>query len=280
MTPSATLPPFYLKRDRETHDRLELQSALYRDITLNAFRRAGLSPGMRVLDLGCGAGDSTFLAAEAVGPEGHVTGIDVQEEAVARARQRAEDGGPGNVAFLHAPLDAPPEGPFDALVGRFVLMHQDDAPAVLRAAAVSVRPGGLVIMAEANPESLLAGDHSLPHSRLYARYIRWLVAIAKAAGSDVRAGLRLRETFRAAGLPDPELHLEAPVGTHDDGRFCAYVCESARSLLPQALEWGYDDFTREEVERLSDDLREEGGRDGAVYVGWPLVTAWCRVPPE
>jgi SAM-dependent methyltransferase len=56
--------------------RLEAQGAAMAPATRMIFTEAGIRPGMRVLDLGCGAGDVAFLAAELVGPGGSVLGID------------------------------------------------------------------------------------------------------------------------------------------------------------------------------------------------------------
>ena len=53
------------------------------------FAEAGIRPGMRVLDLGCGAGDVTFVAADLVGPDGSVVGVDRSPQALARAQLRA-----------------------------------------------------------------------------------------------------------------------------------------------------------------------------------------------
>ncbi|MGW4165275.1 methyltransferase domain-containing protein, partial [Streptomyces sp. NPDC004788] len=63
-------------------DRLVLQARLYDPITEQALRTAGLRSGMRVLDVGCGAGDVTFLAARIVGPTGSVTGVDAAPRAL------------------------------------------------------------------------------------------------------------------------------------------------------------------------------------------------------
>jgi ubiquinone/menaquinone biosynthesis C-methylase UbiE len=70
-------------------DRLDLQGILYRDVTRRAFHRAGLGPGMRVLDLGSGSGDVTLLASEVVGPSGRVVGVDREVGTVKAARARA-----------------------------------------------------------------------------------------------------------------------------------------------------------------------------------------------
>jgi ubiquinone/menaquinone biosynthesis C-methylase UbiE len=74
---------------------------------------AGIRPGMRVLDLGCGAGDVAFLAADLVGTDGSVVGVDHSAEALARARLRAEQHGLKQVQFVQGDISEPaPGGPF------------------------------------------------------------------------------------------------------------------------------------------------------------------------
>jgi ubiquinone/menaquinone biosynthesis C-methylase UbiE len=92
---------------------------------LLVFRAAGLGTGMRVLDLGLGAGDVAMLAARLVGREGEVVGVERDPEAVASATARVAQAGLSNVRFTQGDaqkLDGVAAG-FDAAVGRLVLMY-------------------------------------------------------------------------------------------------------------------------------------------------------------
>ena len=73
--------------------RLANQGAMLRPITERLLRNAGIDAGMRVLDLGCGVGDVSMLAAELVGPAGSVVGIDRSQEVLNMAKERAQDAG-------------------------------------------------------------------------------------------------------------------------------------------------------------------------------------------
>lgn len=269
--------PYVLGHTARELDRLDLQGAFYGDVTRRALRRAGVGPGMHVLDIGSGSGDLTLLAAELVGAGGSVTGLERDRRTADAARERARSRGASNVTFQVGVADAAAElGPFDALVGRFVLMHQEDPVRTLAGAARAVRPGGVVAMIESHMAGLLTAGHSLPHSVLYDRIIRWKCRVVEAAGADIEAGLRLRTTFLEAGLPGPVLHMESRVDGGADPLVYRYLAESARSMLPMAERLGVPGLTRDDVEILERQLRDEVLDRGGVLVSWPLVAAWVR----
>jgi SAM-dependent methyltransferase len=124
--------------------RLRFQATILRPITERLLREAGVKEGMRVLDLGCGPGDVSFLAAEMVGPSGSVLGIDQAPEAVAAAKDGARHNGIKNVDFEVTTVEAFTSSvQFDAAVGRYVLLHQSDPTAfmILGARGVSLTVG-------------------------------------------------------------------------------------------------------------------------------------------
>ena len=82
--------------------RLLLQGRLYNDYTEHALRLAGLRPGMRVLDVGCGPGDVSLIAARLVGPTGAVLGVDAAPEMIELARTRAAQRGLSAVHFTQS----------------------------------------------------------------------------------------------------------------------------------------------------------------------------------
>src|SRR5258708_14563688 len=106
--------------DRE-RERLMRQGAVLRGFLASAFRAAGIEPGMRVLDLGCGVGDVAMLAADLVGPTGSVVGIHLDAASVAWANKRVTEAGYANIRFQTTEFwDFADSAPFDALVGRFI----------------------------------------------------------------------------------------------------------------------------------------------------------------
>jgi ubiquinone/menaquinone biosynthesis C-methylase UbiE len=138
-----------LGSDEDELARLDLQGRALAPVTRAIFAAAGIRSGMRVLDLGCGAGDAAFVAAGLVGPDGSVVGVDQSPQAVARARLRAEHRGLAQVRFVEGDIHDPaPGGPFDAIVERLALMYVPHPAAVLRRQATVLRPGGLVVPIE------------------------------------------------------------------------------------------------------------------------------------
>src|SRR5262249_49883839 len=148
---SAPDPVYVMGRSEDEARRLEEQASLIEPATRALFAAAGLAPGMRVLDVGCGPGDVALLAAELVGPSGSVVGVDVTPAVGATARARAHARGLTRVSFRAGDLRAVElDDVFDAVVGRFVLMYQADPAASLRAVLRAVRDGGLAVFHEAD----------------------------------------------------------------------------------------------------------------------------------
>ena len=93
MSESKSDATYTMGRTQGEEERLIQQSQLYDAVTRRFFREAGISSGMKVLDIGSGPGDVALTAAELVGPEGAVVGVDVNPEILETARARAQAAG-------------------------------------------------------------------------------------------------------------------------------------------------------------------------------------------
>lgn len=116
--------------------------------------RAGIEPGMKVLDVGCGAGRIAIPAARQVGSGGSVTALDIQQQMLDRARKRAAREGLENVCYVRSgPAEAGlPEGEFDRALMVAVIHEIRDKKAALRAVYDSLRPGGIMSVTEIRPD--------------------------------------------------------------------------------------------------------------------------------
>jgi ubiquinone/menaquinone biosynthesis C-methylase UbiE len=172
-------------------ERLAVQAREFASHTAALFRRVGISAGHRVLDLGCGPGDVSFIAAEIVGPRGHVVGVDRSAVAVDAARDRARRVGQLNVTFKVSDVsDLTIAGEFDVIVGRLVLPQLLDPVRALQSLRRYLRPHGFIVLEEddfgLSPVSVLhqagyctqgicvvpTGDISSSHGRLLGVWAR------------------------------------------------------------------------------------------------------------
>jgi ubiquinone/menaquinone biosynthesis C-methylase UbiE len=235
-------------------------------------RRAGLRPGMRVLDVRCRAGDLSVLAARLVGAGGSVVGIDPSADAVATARRHAAAAGLTQLTFAVAdPATFGPDQPFDAVIGRFVLMYQRAPAATLRALARHVRPHGIVAFQELDMhrERTAAGS-------LFEQCRTWMIAAFDRAGADPGLGSALPATFREAGLPPPPMIVASYVDGWSRSPAYRWAAETVRSLLPVIAGMGMATPAEVDADTLEARLRAEALSADNCLVLPTLVGAWTR----
>ena len=268
----------------DEHARLLRQADWYAPYTRRLLTAAGIKPGMRVLDVGCGPGDVSFLAAELVGPQGSVVGVERDEAAVANARQRVADRGVGNVKFLLGDFrEIHPGGEaFDALVGRLVLMYQVDPAAAVASAARHVRAGGIVAFAEmCLSHGGVDPGHTLicwPRTRAWRQLSNWIHDMHERLGTQTDMGYRLPETFAAAGLaPCTELDGELVLAVGDEA--VKRIVDLARSFLPMIVETGSAGEAEVSIDTLAERLRADTGPAGPA-VSWPPVVGGFTTTPS
>ena len=178
-------------------ERLAQQAQLFVPFTRQLFEQAGIVPGMRILDVGCGAGDVAFLAAELVGPNGEVVGADRSAAAVEWAVARAQKQGISNVKFLEGdPAILEFEQQFDAVVGRLVLMYYPDPVDAIRKLVRHVRRGGLIIFQEFDIENA----RSFPTAPTFDRAVDWMKQTLTATNTRIQLGLELYSVFFGSGV--------------------------------------------------------------------------------
>jgi len=255
-------------------ERLVAQGRFVGDLTAHVFQLAGISRGLRVLDIGCGAGDVSFLTARLVGPEGLVIGVDRSPQAVAVAEQRAAQARVSNVRFLVSDLSQLTlDGPVDAIVGRLVLMYFTNPAEILRRLLSFVKPGGLVVFQEIDGASIAAE----PMCEEFWTAGQRISEVFRRAGVDTRTGVKLPAIFREAGLPAPSTLQMARVEHGPDAEGYAWLEQLTRTLLPLMEQFGVATAGDVNVDSLAARIREEVVAKNATIVLPPFIGAWSRV---
>jgi 2-polyprenyl-3-methyl-5-hydroxy-6-metoxy-1,4-benzoquinol methylase len=264
------------RSEAETH-RLISQAQIYAPLTRQFFLAAGITSGMKVLDVGSGAGDVALLLADIVGPRGSVIGIEMNPAILETASERVRVAGWTNVTFLQGDIGSITlDDDFDAVVGRWVLMHSPDPVAVLHHLLSYLRPGGIIAFQESD---FTYPPMVFPPAPLHQQVIKWTTQSPSHGAPGLQMGLHLYQTYLDAGLPAPQLRLEAPIGGGVDWPGYTYVAETLRNLLPMLEQTGIVTPEEVDVETLADRLRAEVVRQNGVQMLPIVIGAWARYSP-
>ena len=274
MQGEAASHPYVLGHTDEELARLAQQAELFEGATEAVLRSAGLERGMSVLDLGCGAGDVSMIAARLVGETGSVLGIDKSDEAVRTAQRRCRLANLSNVTFAERNLeDLEGEAPFDAVIGRFILVHFKQPEVLLKRVRGVLRPGGILAFAELDIGSTMIA----PPAPLFQQCLGWILAVYEKSGLDPNMGSQLYRIFRAVGLT-PGLSATCRISGGEDWVGMSYLAESVRSLIPALEAFAISDAKSVGADDLAARLLSEAAA-GDHCITYPrFVGAWSRTP--
>jgi ubiquinone/menaquinone biosynthesis C-methylase UbiE len=254
--------------------RLADQGALLEELTEEVFRRAGLRQGMQVLDIGCGVGDVSLLAARMVGSDGRVLGIDKALSSVEAERRRIAALGVRNVHFEERDLAVfATDQKFDALVGRFVLLYLPDPATVLRSLSRHLRPDAIVALQELDMSQV----SEVPASELFMQARQWILQAFGAAGAELDMGTKLYTTLVRAGLPAPSMIAATQVACGPKSPGYEYMVGVLRSLLPLIERSGLAKAAEIGIDTLAARLRDDAVANDRVIFLPRLVGAWARL---
>jgi ubiquinone/menaquinone biosynthesis C-methylase UbiE len=257
--------------------RLTHQGKAFLPFTRQLFEQAGLGAGMRVLDVGSGAGDVCFLVNELVGPTGKVIGIDRAEQAVQWSRQRARSMEMKNVEFLTCDAnDFSSKEPFDAIVGRFVLMYCPNPVETIRTLARLLRPGGLIVFQEFDMRYV----RSHPLAPTFERATAWMRETFRATGTQVQLGTDLYSVFVTAGLPDPCLRMDVLLGGGQNFPGYEILAGTIQSLLPVMEQLGIATTAEVNLPTLAKRMRDEVIAMNGIAFSPALIGGWSRKSDE
>jgi hypothetical protein len=163
--------------------------------------------------------------------------------------------------------------PFDAVVGRYVLLFQSDAAAMVRRVARHARTGGLILFHE--PDWVNA--RAIPPSPIYDRCCGWIQEAFRLAGTDSNMAGRLFTTFVSAGLAPPSMRMQTFIaGGAASAEFLESVADLTASLVPAMERHGIATGAEVGFGTLAERLKQEALVNGGVIVGRSEVGAWAR----
>lgn len=244
--------------------RLRLLHEVYGAGTEALFRRVGLRDGLRVAEIGCGSGNTACWVAQQVAPTGSVVAIDVASEQIEQAGQQAQSRNLRNIDFHVADAYSPrlPEGSFDLVYCRLVLMHLTQPATALAAMRALVRPGGHVVSEEMDLNCWLCD----PPATAITRFFELNSALGERRGENFSLGASLHRLFREVGFARPEVGANFALALRGEQKRLLGMtfAEFAPELVNEGL------ASQEEVDRIAADLFTLADDETTLF-GFPLV---------
>ncbi|HET6816770.1 MAG TPA: methyltransferase domain-containing protein [Mycobacteriales bacterium] len=179
--------------------RYQLMAERAQVVEADLWRQAGIQPGARVADVGCGPAAISVVLGRAVEPAGEVIGVERDEASLAAARQLVGESGLGNVQLRAgtATDGGIAAGSVDVAMCRNVLAHNGpDEQRIVDHLADICRPGGVVYLVDVDGTAMRLLDIDPELSDLNDRYLEF----HRRRGNDLQTGLRLGKLLGAAGL--------------------------------------------------------------------------------
>jgi len=232
---------------------------------------AGLQPGMRVADLGCGIGTVTRLIAEIVGPDGHAIGVDLSTAQLDLARKAAASAQLANCQFVEASAieTGLPEASFDAVYCRLLLIHLPDPLRGLAEMKRLLKPGGLLVCEDTE----VASAFSEPPSAI-DRSGQLMTLLGDRNGTDWNLGRRLYQLVLESGFTGANLNVhQAAVTQGDNKRIMEWtVAETSPALVQAGI------IPAEELERVLIEMQHAAEMENLVSFMPRFFQVWARKP--
>jgi SAM-dependent methyltransferase len=253
-------------------ERLQVQSRVWEPAGRSVLDQLGSGDGLSALDVGCGCFGWLRILSAWVGPQGAVTGTDVDDKLLEAARALIREEGLGNVTLAHDDLfeSRLGAGAFDLVHARFELAPLGRAEEQLAAYLRLARPGGRLILEDPDCGSW----HFNPPAPAAERLSSLIVDAFLGAGGDLNAGRRGAELLRGAGL-EPEVRAEV-VALPPGHPYLRLPLQWSVSLEPRLLRLVSRDEL-EELRRLAEAEIAQPERWGTTFT---LIQAWAAVRPE
>jgi SAM-dependent methyltransferase len=233
--------------------------------------RAGVGPGWRCVDLGCGPGGITGMLADRVGPNGRVVGVDADHVFIEHAREQALLAKLGNVEFINGDAYATgfARGLFDFVHVRFVASTAGEPERLFREAARIARPGGCVAFQEPD----ISTYRCFPAHPAWDRLRDAMAEAFARIGGDVKLGRRLYQLARRAGLDDVQFR-PFLVGVRSGDPMTDLMPATIESMRGALLQPGL--MTRAELESALAACRSHLAEPDTVFTTYTVIQVWGR----
>jgi SAM-dependent methyltransferase len=165
---------------------------------------AGIEPGMRVADLGCGSGKTSYFLNKLVGPDGETVGVDNAKQRIDFATSQYQDDG---LSFVQKDIrkDLSALGRFDFIWVRFVLeYYRTESFEIVKNVINILKPGGILCLADLDYNCLT--HFGLP-ARLESAVTGMMKMVEKRANFDPYVGRKLYSYLYDLGFGDIDIHL-------------------------------------------------------------------------
>lgn len=232
---------YVLGTDPVELDRLGVQHRLWGDASHALWQRAGLQPGMCILDVGSGPGYASIDLAQLVGQAGRVVGVDESEGFIGELNRRAGVLGLGHLSGLVGDVQAlgdvlaDREGLFDAAFARWVLCFVADPTSVIRGMADRLKPGGRVVLFDYfNYEGMTIA----PREAVMEEVIAVIAEAWRARGGDPDVMGRMPGVLLEAGLEIEHLGVHQRIARPGEAMW-AWPTTFYASFLPRLVETGF-----------------------------------------
>lgn len=228
------MPEYTIHGSDEGAKRLSILSRTLATSTERFLHWAGLSTGLTVLDLGCGAGDVTLVMSERVGPQGQLTGLDLDERKIQLATAAAAQREIQNVQFkAFNAYDLVDESSYDLVYSRFLLSHLNKPETVLQNIRHALKAGGRLLIEDTD----FSGHFSYPVSGDFNRYVSLYQSLLTKRGADANFGQRLVGVLQAAGFTDVAFQIIQPAFLAGEGKLMAEITFEgiSNALLEEGL---------------------------------------------
>ena len=204
----SSLDHYVIRGGEAGKKRLDLLARVMEPYTKALLDRMGVGPGARFLDLGCGAGHVSLEAARRVGPQGSVTGVDLDETKLDLARRAATGQGLRNLSFLHGNASEIVEtGSYDFAYSRFLLTHLSDPAGILGVMHETLKPGAVIAVEDID----VSGAFCYPENPHFDRLCELYSEAVRRNGADPDIAPKLPSLLRQAGFEAIQAHLVQPL---------------------------------------------------------------------